>query len=216
MYGSVLNPGRSGVVIGGSPAGLSLLSDISSITQLSPAAESVSSSVPTDSPEELVDSDHEDALDLDEPDNHNIETEEDFQHLDCEAEEAQLEQMLQLCVVGKPKGSKDHQSIKKKDLILNLMDLEPDVKIAGLPAGHKDPAPEPRVATGEIPFDTQRNWPHVIYRGKVDKSRKYQGHELPAGAKCCPSMNGQRTCNGWEFHYGPWEHNHEEAGTNAF
>ncbi|CAJ1966435.1 unnamed protein product [Cylindrotheca closterium] len=88
--GSVLAPGRNGVVIGGSPAGLSLLSNISSITQLLPAAKSVSirSSVPTDLPEELVDSDHEDALDLDELDDHSIENEEDFQHLNCEAEEA--------------------------------------------------------------------------------------------------------------------------------
>ncbi|CAJ1966434.1 unnamed protein product [Cylindrotheca closterium] len=127
--------------------------------------------------------------------------------------------MLQLCVVGKPEGSKDDHCIKKKDLIMKLMDLEPDVKIAGLPPGHQDPAPEPRVATGEIPFvqvDNPGKWPHVIYRGKVDKSKKYQGHKLPAGAKCCPSVNGQRACNGWEFHYGPWEHNHEEAGSNAF
>ncbi|CAJ1945516.1 unnamed protein product [Cylindrotheca closterium] len=92
-----------------SPAGLTLLSEISSIT-LPPSEEDEDdsneicqrSNAPTDTLEELVDSDNDDALDRLEPDDNSMGGEEDFQVLTIEAESAIEDRMYQLCIAGKP------------------------------------------------------------------------------------------------------------------
>lgn len=83
----------SGNGLRGSPTALSLLFKISSITQPTPQDISKRTHVPTETPEELEDSGDEDSVDRDEPDDHSINDEVDFQRIDCIAEEAQMDRV---------------------------------------------------------------------------------------------------------------------------
>ncbi|CAJ1953548.1 unnamed protein product [Cylindrotheca closterium] len=209
-----------------SPAGLTLLSEISSIT-LPPSEEDEDNSneicqrsnAPIDTLEELVDSDDDDALDRLEPDDNSMGGEEDFQVLTIEAESAIEDRMYQLCIAGKPEGEEEDHCVSKKDVLMEMVDLTPEVKIPGIPPNWQPT--EPRVANGEVPFDevdNPGNWNEYIYRGKLNKSRQYKGHSLPSGAQPVPvSEGGKRTINGWEFHYGPWTPDDEgDDGPGSF
>lgn len=208
----------------GSPTGLSLLSDISSITRPSTSSAALSNAdtardlvVVT---ELLIDSDNEDGPSPNVPDDCSVGTaaDGDFGPINQDAEEAQVERMQQLCVAGAPEGSEEDHCINKKDRIMELRDLEEDVKIAGFLTFEENfPQPPQHGEPSFLGIDNPANWSPFIFKAKFNKQKEFTGYELPAGTKYCPmDGDGIRQSNGWKFHYGSWEHNHVQHGTQPF
>ncbi|CAJ1934504.1 unnamed protein product [Cylindrotheca closterium] len=174
-----------------------------------PSHQRTNDDVSVDLPQELVDSDNEDFLcDDPDPDDNSIVGKDDFDLLASGAEQAKRDRMWQFCTVGTPEGEEEDHCINKGDTVVQIKDLEPDVNIPGIPPNHQPMQTE--VDAGEVPFDkvdNPGNWSDYFYCRQFDDNSQYTGHFLPAGAKPVPLSDGnkKRTCNGWEFHYSPWE-----------
>jgi len=200
----------------GSPTsvgGSQTLSDISSITEVSQRTQAT-----RDPPEVLVESDDEEdvANGMLVPDDGSIVDEEDFSMIVGGTEEAEVDRLMQLCSIGKPHGFNEDEYVSDSDVVKKLMELQPEVKIFGVPDDHV--ATEPKLDQGEKPFDqvdNPGNWSDYYYRARFNKkTKKYTGHYLPAGAKPVPvgvGGDGSRTVNGWTFHYGGWKLQDEEG-----
>ena len=83
------------------------------------------------------------------------------------------------------------------------------LKIASVPDGWV--CPPPNEQRNEVAFediDNPGDWSDFCYRPrykKQDNKLKYWRHTLPAGAiPARPDENGNRTINGWDFHYKGW------------
>ncbi len=98
--------------------------------------------------------------------------------------------------------------------------------LLGAPVRWKPPVPPPtwtsytvddkkHDAPDEEHIDNPGKWNLFSFRPKYDNSKKkYLGHFTPAGAKVLSAnAAGQRTIDGWQFHYNGWFHNDFDKGT---
>ena len=103
-----------------------------------------------------------------------------------------------------------------KDFVLKS-GLEDGLKIAEVPEAWQ--APEPKVCQGEPPFDQVDNpgqWNSFCFRPKFSRSKEYLFHTLPSGARpVAMDSSGNRSINGWDFHYSTWKHDSPESFRNG-
>lgn len=96
--------------------------------------------------------------------------------------------------------------------------------LEGAPEGWNPPQPneryDPSAALGpgepsHSTIDNPGNWSKFTFRAKFDgsgESKRYKGHEMPAGAIPVPkNSEGKRVNKGYEFFYGSWKHPQDDA-----
>jgi hypothetical protein len=110
-------------------------------------------------------------------------------------------------------------SLSVEDSHVDLVDTDADA----VPLSFDLPSPPPgwspkarQADKGEPAFqdvDNPGKWPEFVFRPAFNaRTKKYAKHLLPTGATPVPeNIDGQRICNGWEFHYRGWTKAEDES-----